>query len=95
MKSRIHVSLYYDTLGLDTRRRLWSVFLQKAGLHGEETTEVDAELMKELCQRPLNGREIKNIVKTASTLAAHHGHPITIHDILYVIHATEEDELFE
>ncbi|KAJ3543469.1 hypothetical protein NM688_g5851 [Phlebia brevispora] len=89
MKSRIHVSLHYEPLSLEIRERLWKAFLRKAGVH-DGTNEVDTELMKELCQQSLNGREIKNVIKTATTYAAYHGRTVTIHDILRVVHVIDD-----
>lgn len=90
MKSRIHVSLQYEPLNLETRERLWEAFLQKAGLHGENVDAVDIRLMQELCQRSLNGRAIKNVIKTATTFAAYHGRTVGIHDILRVVRITDD-----
>lgn len=92
MKSRIHVSLRYEPLNAETRERLWRAFLQKAGLNGETkgSDEVDAALMKELSARALNGREIKNAIKTATTLAAYHSRTVDIHDVLRVVQTIDD-----
>ena len=89
MKSRIHVSLHYGPLTADVRSRLWAAFLQKAGLQ-DGVDEADTQLMKELCQRNLNGREIKNVIKTATTYAAYHGRAVHIRDVLRVISVTDD-----
>lgn len=57
--SRIHVSLHYPSLSAFGRRQIWKAF---AG-HLE-----DAEL-DSLAQVELNGRQIKNVLKTAQLLA--------------------------
>lgn len=77
-------------MGIETRERLWLAFLQKAGLRGEGANEVDTELMKGLCQRNLNGREIKNSIKTATTFAAYHGRVVDIHDVLRVVRIMDD-----
>ncbi|KAF7798033.1 hypothetical protein EIP86_009245 [Pleurotus ostreatoroseus] len=89
MKSRIHVSLHYGPLTAGVRSRLWAAFLQKAGLQ-DGVDEADTQLMKELCQRNLNGREIKNVIKTATTYAAYHGRAVHIKDVLRVISVTDD-----
>lgn len=94
MKSRIHISLHYEPLTAEVRGRLWTAFLQKAGLQNE-TDEADAELMNKLRQRNLNGREIKNVIKTATTYAAYHGRTVNIHDILRVVNVTDDMEEVE
>ena len=90
MKSRIHVSLHYEPLNTETRQRLWNAFLVKAGLHDGANKVVDPTLMKELCLRSLNGREIKNVIRTATTYAAYHGRAVDIHDILKVVHTVDD-----
>ncbi|KAF9878751.1 ATPase [Colletotrichum karsti] len=65
-QSRIHVSLEYPDLTVDSRRQIWRNFLQGATLKSE-VTEADLE---DLATLPLNGRQIKNILKTSQLLAA-------------------------
>ena len=74
---------------------MWDAFLRKAGLPIEQQTQVDAGLKAELVQRPLNGREIKNVIKTATVLAALQGRTVEIHDILEVLRATDGSEIEE
>lgn len=89
MKSRIHVSLHYEALTAEVRGRLWTAFLQKAGLkNGLDTA--DTQLLAQLCQRTLNGREIKNVIKTATTYAAYHGRTVNIQDVLRVVNITDD-----
>ncbi|PSR74312.1 hypothetical protein PHLCEN_2v9929 [Hermanssonia centrifuga] len=90
MKSRIHVSLRYEPLSIETRVRLWQAFLKKAGLQSDEGNIIDAKLMNELCQRPLNGREIKNIIKTATIFASYHGRTVDVQDVLRVVQTTDD-----
>ena len=90
MKSRIHVSLLYEPLNAETRERLWHAFLEKAGLQGGEQSMVDSDLMRELSARELNGREIKNVIKTATTYAGYHGRKVDIHDVLKVVHTIDD-----
>ena len=82
MKSRIHFSLRFQPLTIDTRARLWRVFLRKAGLGDKEIDAVDPSIMKSLCDQALNGREIKNIIKAASTFASYNDRPLLIKDVL-------------
>ncbi len=75
---------------METRERLWKAFLKKAGLQSEESNDVDGGLMSELCQRPLNGREIKNIIKTATIFASYHGRTVDVQDVLRVVQTTDD-----
>jgi hypothetical protein len=61
-ESRIHLSLQYHGLSLESRRSVWVTFLKNQAFTEEQ---IDA-----LAQIELNGRQIKNILKTAQLLAA-------------------------
>jgi hypothetical protein len=67
-QSRIHLSLRYDKLTTAAKRQIWSAFLEKAG---EKRTLVPftKEEMDSVSAEDLNGREIKNAVKLALSLA--------------------------
>lgn len=89
IKSRIHVSLHYNELGVAARKRLWQDFLSKAGM----STPVDEAVLGDLSQRPFNGREIKNIVKVAVTFASYNDRAVEISDVVRVINADEDGEV--
>ncbi|KAK0656210.1 P-loop containing nucleoside triphosphate hydrolase protein [Cercophora newfieldiana] len=65
-QSRIHVSLEYPDLTSSSRRAIWKNFLRGATIKSGIT---DAEI-EQLSELKLNGRQIKNILKTAQLLAA-------------------------
>lgn len=65
-QSRIHVSLEYPDLTAASRAQIWRNFL--GGF--KATPEVTDEYIEELARLPLNGRQIKNILKTAQLLAS-------------------------
>ncbi len=65
-QSRIHVSLEYPDLTADSRRQIWQNFLAASAIPAD-LTERDIE---DLAKLQLNGRQIKNILKTSSLLAA-------------------------
>jgi hypothetical protein len=69
-QSRIHISLHYKDLNLETRTRLWTVFLEKARSMPYGSEEISSEEMKHLARRNINGRQIKNVVKVATSLAS-------------------------
>ncbi|KAI0197182.1 putative AAA family ATPase [Xylaria flabelliformis] len=64
-QSRIHFTLHYQGLDQVSRRKVWSILLERAhagpNLSGDH---IDA-----LAKEPLNGRQIKNAVKAAKLLA--------------------------
>lgn len=69
-QSRIHLTLHYPELSTDARYHIWHQFLARAA----SNTLAPLEMTK-LANLSLNGRQIKNIVKTASLLARSQGSP--------------------
>ncbi|EFQ31520.1 ATPase [Colletotrichum graminicola] len=65
-QSRIHVSLEYPDLTPESRRQIWHNFLRETTLE----SEISDEDIAELAELRLNGRQIKNILKTSQLLAA-------------------------
>ena len=66
-RSRIHLALKYSALNQDTRKELWKLFIAKTSKGVLETwSESDLD---ELSKVNINGRQIKNTVRTANTLA--------------------------
>jgi hypothetical protein len=64
-QSRIHVSLAYPDLTAESRRHIWENFTKQLDL--QDWTEKDLDELKDV---ELNGRQIKNVLKSASLLAA-------------------------
>ncbi|CAL1706451.1 unnamed protein product [Somion occarium] len=67
-QSRIHVSLRYQDLKPDARRQIWVAFLQKAN-GNIPNGGLNAEELRHLGEKKINGRQIKNVVRTAGALA--------------------------
>jgi len=65
-QSRIHISMAYPDLSTESRRHIWVNFLEQLK-QPHEFTEKDLD---ELATMQLNGRQIKNVLKTAQLLAA-------------------------
>ncbi|KAJ6587644.1 P-loop containing nucleoside triphosphate hydrolase protein [Mycena vulgaris] len=62
--SRIHVALHFTELSEASRAQVWRAFVRKAGVAG-----VSDEQIAHLARRAVNGRQIKNAVRTAHSLA--------------------------
>lgn len=95
-KSRIHLAIWYPPLSQPSRRSLWQTFLRRVSL--EAAAEMDANgTLDELSTEKLNGRQIKNLVRTASALAISdeqaHGmiRPRHIYSALRPMKAFEDD----
>jgi hypothetical protein len=67
-ESRIHLTLNYSELDKSSRRQVWSKFLSRDTGTDEINTITEADLDK-LAKTQLNGRQIKNVLKTAQLLA--------------------------
>lgn len=74
-QSRVDLFLPYRDLKPEARRQVWDNFVRRAG--GDDKFDVDAAGMDELARIPLNGREIKNLIKSAHLLTLKGGEKIT------------------
>ncbi|KAL5118601.1 hypothetical protein ACEQ8H_003452 [Pleosporales sp. CAS-2024a] len=87
-QSRIHISLDYQQLSIESRKTVWSNFLDNSA---QEHT-ISAAQLKELARMDLNGRQIKNILKIARLLASRkeeklsHHHIVTTRDVTQHLH---------
>ena len=68
-QSRIHVSLKYEPLTFRARREVWVSLLQRAGFN-KDTAPLSEKELDTLANSSKNGREIRNIVRTAEAVAA-------------------------
>ncbi|KAJ5156611.1 hypothetical protein N7492_009414 [Penicillium capsulatum] len=64
-ESRVHVSLAYSPLNFDSRRHIWAQFLDRTA-NTAQLTDAQIDCLAEV---DLNGRQIKNLLKTAGLLA--------------------------
>ncbi|MCJ1262988.1 hypothetical protein MMC22_002858 [Lobaria immixta] len=79
-KSRIHLAIKYHPLSIDSRRQLWKVFIARGAPNGLLHWMNDARLGAWAAQ-DLNGRQIKNAVRTAHALAVSAGRDLAAKDI--------------
>ncbi|KAH9907710.1 hypothetical protein F4778DRAFT_797798 [Xylariomycetidae sp. FL2044] len=66
-QSRIHLALKYNPLDTPARAALWKLFLQRTA--DFDAREWPPEHLEELAAADINGRQIKNTVRTAYALA--------------------------
>ncbi|PYH94743.1 AAA family ATPase [Aspergillus ellipticus CBS 707.79] len=79
-KSRIHFTMHYPDLDETSRHEVWKNFLTNVA-KTSELSEFAAEDFASLSKHPLNGRQIKNLVSCAVSLARERGKNITVGDI--------------
>ncbi|KAI9812346.1 MAG: hypothetical protein M1826_002914 [Phylliscum demangeonii] len=89
-QSRIHVALRYGELNTKAKKAVWKLFIDrvkaKEGLEVEDFTESDLDA---LARNHLNGRQIKNCVRTAQALAANNAEKLAMHHIRRVLDVVE------
>ncbi|KAK4235599.1 P-loop containing nucleoside triphosphate hydrolase protein [Achaetomium macrosporum] len=72
-QSRVDLFLPYHDLDTPTRRQVWQNFLEHFGAAEDHPFDVSAEDIDRFAKLPLNGREIKNLLKSAQLLTAQKG----------------------
>jgi SpoVK/Ycf46/Vps4 family AAA+-type ATPase len=71
-QSRIHVSMAYPNLTNTSRRQIWNNFLSLS----KQKSEISSKDLDELAEIELNGRQIKNVLKTAFLIAVRKKMPL-------------------
>ncbi|RTE83715.1 hypothetical protein BHE90_001729 [Fusarium euwallaceae] len=89
-QSRIHMSLEYPPLDRSSREAVWRGFLNRAvsldaKVTGGAAHEITDEETKALAGLELNGRQIKNVLKTANLLACHKGQKLSFEHLRTVL----------
>jgi hypothetical protein len=76
-KSRIHLSMKYPPLCREFRKELWSTFVE-TGVSDEVDPSVQASsFLNEMAEYEFNGRQIRNVVRTAYSLAVSWGEELS------------------
>ncbi|EMD36673.1 hypothetical protein CERSUDRAFT_114625 [Gelatoporia subvermispora B] len=91
-QSRIHVSLRYQDLTPDAKRHIWRAFMLKVNTSLPDGG-LTSEQLRELGEKKINGRQIKNVVKTASGLAAGEKQELGYRHIVRVLDLMEEFDI--
>ncbi|KAF2729930.1 P-loop containing nucleoside triphosphate hydrolase protein [Polyplosphaeria fusca] len=84
-QSRIHISLDYQELSIDSRKTVWQNFL---GSSNQEHTITKSQLT-ELAHMNMNGRQIKNILKIARLLAQRKEAQLSYDHIITTLEVTQ------
>lgn len=87
-KSRIHVPLKYNDLTVASRKKVWDNFLAKMAQE-IELSEGDRE---NIAGMDLDGRQIKNVIRTAKSLALFHGVKLNLDKLEQVVKIQVEFE---
>ena len=73
-QSRIHLRLAYDDLSPEKRANIWRNLLDQVECCRDWHESVYKKLGRDM---DLNGREIKNLIRTALAISSHKGSPLT------------------
>jgi len=87
--SRIHVSLRFSELDHDRRLAIWRSFLGRPGAPQVLLQEGE---WHQLAERKVNGRQLKNAVRTAHALAASKKETMSFRHLDKVLSIVEEFE---
>ena len=88
--SRIHVALHFDELTQTSKEQVWTAFINKVG------ADITEEQIRDLAGRGVNGRQIKNAVRTAHSLAVGRGETLAFGHFVETLDAmTEFTKQFE
>ncbi|KAK3630139.1 hypothetical protein LTR56_017032 [Elasticomyces elasticus] len=93
-QSRIHLPLRYQELSTAAKKAVWKLFLE-AVRKADSDLAVDRfteEGLDDLSRRQLNGRQIKNAVRTAQAIALREGSKLNMEHIKKVLSVSEEFE---
>lgn len=92
-QSRIHVALRYGELTTKAKRTVWKMFLDKVkAKDGVEIVSFKETEYDKLARHNLNGRQIKNAVRTAQALAVNEKTPLSMAHIAKVLEVAETFE---
>ncbi|GJJ06517.1 hypothetical protein Clacol_000709 [Clathrus columnatus] len=90
--SRIHIALHFHDLSRDARGSVWKAFLTKLGvtIGNDLKADVTEEQLEKLSDKDINGRQVKNAVKTASSLATSRGEKLGYKHLSEVLNVMEQ-----
>ncbi|CZR64854.1 related to TOB3 (member of AAA-ATPase family) [Phialocephala subalpina] len=85
-QSRIHIALRYGELNLKAKKSVFKAFIERVRiLEGVDTMPFTEDDYNTLAKNNLNGRQIKNTVRTAQALAVNKGEPLSMEHIKKVL----------
>jgi hypothetical protein len=87
-KSRIHLAIKYQPLSVSFRQALWRTFVEAAA-QSSMLDWFDDKALAELASKDLNGRQIKNAVRTAHALAVSSGTELSMKYLMIALGAME------
>lgn len=94
-QSRIHIALKYDELDTKAKKAIFKIFVERVRvLEKLDDMPFTEEDYNTLARYSLNGRQIKNTIRTAQALAVNKGERLSMHHVreyLDVLTSFEKD----
>lgn len=85
-QSRIHIALRYANLDHKAKKAIFKIFIERVRvLEKMDLMPFTEEDYNDLARNELNGRQIKNTVRTAQALAVNKGEPLSMDHIRQVL----------
>ena len=91
-KGRIDLIIPYYDLDEDSRKNVWKNFIKRLGPGAAEVSQEDFDI---LAKDEINGREIKNSIKTALVLAEDKKEPLRLEHLRVVLDIRKRVTAFE
>ena len=77
-ESRLHFCVHYPDLSDAARKQIWNTFLSKAFAAEKVVSPVSKKDVERLARRDMNGRQIKNAVGSARSIARQRGESLNV-----------------
>ena len=84
-QSRIHLTIEYPKLDFRSKILVWRTFVRPRSDASQYGSSIGENDLKALAKMDMNGREIKNIVKTARLLASQKKMPLAMEHVATVL----------
>lgn len=84
-ESRIHLAINYPNLDFQSRLHIWQTFTRPRNETSQYPSEIDDSDLETLAKNEMNGRQIKNVVKTARLLAKQKNVPLAMEHVELVL----------
>ena len=88
--SRIHITLGLNSLNKDEQHKVWAIFIKEIDLSDSKKRELITYIKENFRTDNLNGRQIRNTVRTALAIAQDHNRSLTPDDLNTVMKTVRE-----
>jgi SpoVK/Ycf46/Vps4 family AAA+-type ATPase len=86
-ESRIHLTIHYPALDTASRLHIWKTFVRM----GNAESRLSDKDLESLAQNEINGRQIKNIIKTGRLLSNQQNVPLGMEHVEMVLKVKRGD----